>query len=153
MAQGSGERVLGAMQPESTLRPKHSLLAKTLCLVALLGAGYLLATGTPNMVTGAFSAAVFGRPALATPDAVSRAADMTMAEGGGLAKTGRDVSPFSGPGYYENMLTKQSAERAANLAKAEEQRLAFKQRNPDNAPLPGFLPFGEKMAGGRDQRR
>jgi hypothetical protein len=37
---------------------------------------------------------------------------------------------------------------AANLAKAEEQRLAFKQRNPDNGELPSYLPFGEKMGGG-----
>jgi hypothetical protein len=37
--------------------------------------------------------------------------------------------------------------------KAEELRLAFKQRNPDNGPLPGFLPFGEKMMGGKDEQK
>jgi hypothetical protein len=42
-----------------------------------------------------------------------------------------------------------AVERAANLAKAEEQRLAFKQRNPDQKEMPSYMPFGEKMGGGK----
>ena len=44
LREGSRERVFRAMQAE------RSLLAKTLCLVALLGAAYVLASGTPNTV-------------------------------------------------------------------------------------------------------
>ena len=39
---------------------------------------------------------------------------------------------------YNKMIQKNMAEREANLAKAEDLRLAFKQRNPDNQPLPGL---------------
>jgi len=109
LAQGSGEHVFGAMQPEST-RPKRSLLAKTLCLLALLGAVYVLATGMPTMVTGAFSAVSFMRPVQA-----GRAVGVRMADG---------IDP-----YFAGKLAK-DPERAANLAKAEEMRLAFMQRNP-----------------------
>jgi hypothetical protein len=108
------------------MQAERSLLAKTLCLAALLGAAYVLATGTPNTATGAFSMAPSVRPAQATPEAVSRAVGVWM-EGGALDK---------------------DPNLAANLAKAEEQRLAFKQRNPDNGELPSYLPFGEKMGGG-----
>jgi len=128
LAQDSGERVFRAMQPEST-RPKRSLLAKTLCLAALLGAVYSLTTGMPTMVTGAFSAVSFMRPVPA-----GRAVGVQM--GGGALGWGR----------YE-----QNPDRAANLAKAEEQRAAFKARNPSNYDLPQWLPFGEKMVGGRDE--
>jgi len=117
------------MQPEST-RPKRSLLAKTLCLLALLGAVYVLATGMPTMVTGAFSAVSFMRPVHA-----DRAVGVKM--GYGATGWGR---------YNAN-----DPDRAANMAKAEEQRLAFKQRNPNNYDLPQWLPFGEKMVGGRDE--
>jgi len=204
LAQGSGEHVFGAMQPEST-RPKRSLLAKTLCLLALLGAVYVLATGMPTMVTGAFSAVSFMRPMQA-----SRAAGVTMddSKAGGLERLGdvRDktalaksedlrlayqqrnpaepmeeqggyggsaassgagysqgryrwwetnwkkedggVSPWAGSGGGK-IRKRDDPNLAANLAKAEEQRLAFKQRNPDNGELPSYLPFGEKMGGGR----
>ena len=44
LREGSSGRVFSAMQAE------RSLLAKTLCLVALIGAVYVLATGMPNTV-------------------------------------------------------------------------------------------------------
>jgi len=149
LAQGSSGRVFSAMQAE------RSLLAKTLCLVALIGAVYVLATGMPNTATGAFSMAPSVRPAQATPEAVSRAVGVWM-DGGALDKVGKNVMPqWTGKetSPYNKMIQKRMAEREANLAKAEDLRLAFKQRNPDNQPLPGFLPFGEKMMGGKDEQR
>jgi hypothetical protein len=71
---------------------ERSLLAKTLCFAALLGAVYVLATGMPNTVTGAFSVAPSVRPAQATPEAVSRAVGVWM-EGGALDKVGKNVMP------------------------------------------------------------
>jgi len=153
LAQGSRDRVIRAMQPE--VQTKRSLLAKTLGLGAVLGAGYLLATGVPNTVTGAFSMAPAVPRAQATPEAVSRAVGVWMEEGGSLEKVGKNVMPqWSGKetSSYNKMIQRNMAEREANLAKAEDLRMAFKQRNPDNGPLPGFLPFGEKMMGGRDER-
>jgi len=161
LAQDSGESVFGAMQPEST-RPKRSLLAKTLCLLALLGAVYSLTTGMPDMVVGAFSAVSFVRPAYTG----SRAADVQMGRQykGTLAsraeaKAETDAQLEQAELMRAKFMTSQAmspsqrmeAEKQANLAKAAALRDGFKNRNPDAKDLPQWLPFGEKMVGGRDE--
>jgi len=47
------------------------------------------------------------------------------------------------------MASRGEADLEASQAKAAELRTAFEARNPDNTELPGFLPFGQKMVGGR----
>jgi len=79
----------------------------------------------PTMVTGAFSAVSFMRPVEA-----SRAVGVRMDEpdAGALAyKPNRPL--LDTDEYFAGKLAK-DPERAANLAKAEEMRLAFMQRNP-----------------------
>jgi len=163
LAQGSGDRVFGAMQPQSP-RPKRSLLAKTLCLVALLGAVYLLADGMPNTVTGAFAVASFVRPVQAGPDTGSRIADVIMQtwpqkSQRALVKEERDANIAKAAEMKANFMAMSSPtaselakdEVQANLAKAAALREEFKSRNPNNYDLPQWLPFGEKMVGGRDE--
>ena len=144
------------MQPEATPRPKRSLLAKSLALVTLLGAAYLLTTGTPNVVTGAFAAASFLRPT----HVGSRVADLQMkredAPNGYKWWDKNAPEPRSSGGgqtykksYYEKKSSALATTTEANLAKAEELRLAYKARNPDAKEMPGYMPFGEKMTGGR----
>jgi hypothetical protein len=75
----------------------------------------------------------------------------------GLAKAERDANIEAAELARANFFSAQApkaserkeAEMQANLAQAAALKAEFKQRNPDNKDLPPWLPFGEKMEGGR----